>query len=64
MVDMWEQFLEYVQHKGVPMSDGEWCSEALAFSGGNTIVACALLDMVHKSKVIEQMVMTTKPAEA
>ena len=55
MVDMWEQFLEYVQHKGVPMSDGEWCSEALAFSGGNTIVACALLDMVHKSKVIEQI---------
>jgi len=64
MVDMWEDFLEYVQHKGIPMSDGDWCSEALSFSGGNTDVACVLLDMVKKSQAIQKVVMTTKPAEA
>ncbi len=64
MVSMWEQFLEYVHTKGIPMSDGDWCEEALAFSGGNVIVARALLDMVKKSQTIDKMVMNVVPAEA
>ena len=64
MVDMWEDFLEYVQHNRIPMSDEEWNSEALAFSGGNKAVASALFHMVKKSQAIQYMVMSTKPAEA
>ena len=64
MLSFWEQFLEYVSKKDIPMSDGDWCEEALAFSGGNPIVASVLLDMVKKSQCIEHMVMATEPAEA
>ena len=63
-LSLWEQFLEYVHEKQIPMSDGDWCEEALAFSGGNVLVASALLDMVKKSKAIDKIVMNVVPAEA
>ena len=64
MVSMWIQFLEYVKHKDIPMADGDWCEEALAFSGGNPIVASALLDMVKASKAVDSMVKHCVPGEA
>ena len=64
MVSMWEQFLEFVEHKNVPMSDGDWCEEALAFAGGNAMVACALLDLVKKSKAVDSLVKHSVPGEA
>ena len=64
MVSMWIQFLEYVDHKDIPMADGDWCEEALAFSGGNPIVASALLDMVKTSKAVDSLVKSSVPGEA
>ena len=61
---MWEQFLEFVEHKNVPMSDGDWCEEALAFSGGNPTVACALLDMVKTTRAVDSLVKNSVPGEA
>ena len=64
MVELWTQFLEYVSEKGVPMSDGDWCEEALAFAGGNAVVACALLDLVKKRKAMDALVKHSVPGEA
>ena len=64
MVELWTKFLEYVSEKGVPMSDGDWCEEALAFAGGDATVACALLDMVKSTKAIDSLVKNSVPGEA
>jgi len=64
MVDLWTQFLEYVDQKDIPMADGDWCEEALSFAGGNITVACALLSMVKTSKAVDSLVKSSVPGEA
>ena len=64
MVDMWNQFLEYVQHKGVPMSEDDWKEEAMAFSGGNLEVACYLMCSLHEHLVIFSLLQKATPGEA
>jgi hypothetical protein len=64
MVELWTKFLEYLEFKGLPMSDGDWCEEALAFAGGDPTVACALLDMVKTTRAVDSLVKNSVPGEA
>tara|TARA_R100001163_G_scaffold30836_1_gene24223 strand:- start:408 stop:629 length:222 start_codon:yes stop_codon:yes gene_type:complete len=63
-IELWKQFIQYVAEKDVPMSDGDWCEEAMAFAGGNVEVAAALLNMTKKAELFHKMAKTAVPAEA
>ena len=63
-VELWEQFIEYVAEKDQPMSDGDWCEEALAFAGGNVPVAMALLSLTKQAELFHKMAKNVVPAEA
>ena len=63
-IELWKQFIQYVAEKDVPMSDGDWCEEAMAFAGGNVEVAAALLNMTKKAELFHKMAKTIVPAEA
>lgn len=63
-IELWEQFIRFVAEKNQPMSDGDWCSEALAFAGGNVQVAMVLLDMTKKAELFHKMAKNIVPAEA
>jgi hypothetical protein len=63
-IDLWKQFIEYVAEKDVPMADGDWCEEALAFAGGDVQVAMALLSLTKKAELFHKMAKNVVPAEA
>ena len=63
-VDLWRQFIQYVAEKKQPMSDGDWCEEALAFAGGDPQVAMALITMTKRAELFHKMAKTIVPAEA
>lgn len=63
-IELWKQFIQYVAEKDVPMADGDWCEEAMAFAGGNVEVAAALLNMTKKAELFHKMAKTIVPAEA
>ena len=63
-IELWKQFIEYVAEKDQPMSDGDWCEEALAFAGGDVQVAMALLSLTKKAELFHKMAKTVVPAEA
>ena len=63
-IELWKQFIEFVAEKDQPMSDGDWCEEALAFAGGDVQVAMALLSLTRKAELFHKMAKTTVPAEA
>ena len=63
-VDLWKQFIQYVADKTQPMSDGDWCEEALAFAGGDPQVAMALITMTKRAELFHKMAKTIVPAEA
>tara|TARA_R100001594_G_scaffold135160_2_gene176714 strand:- start:92 stop:313 length:222 start_codon:yes stop_codon:yes gene_type:complete len=63
-VELWKQFIQYVAEKKQPMSDGDWCEEALAFAGGDVQVAMALIDLTKKAELFHKMAKTVVPAEA
>jgi len=63
-IELWKQFIQYVAEKDVPMSDGDWCEEAMAFAGGNVEVAAALLNMTKKAELFHKMAKSIVPAEA
>jgi len=62
-IELWKQFIQYVAEKDVPMSDGDWCEEAMAFAGGNVEVAAALLNMTKKAELFHKMAKSIVPAE-
>lgn len=63
-IELWKQFIEYVAEKDQPMSDGDWCEEALAFAGGDVQVAMALLSLTKQAELFHKMAKTVVPAEA
>jgi|TARA_R110000737_G_scaffold270038_1_gene277256 hypothetical protein len=63
-IELWKQFIQYVAEKDVPMADGDWCEEAMAFAGGNTEVAMALLNLTKKAELFHKMANNVVPAEA
>ena len=63
-VELWKQFIQYVAEKKQPMSDGDWCEEALAFAGGDPQVAMALITMTNKAVLFHKMVKNVVAAEA
>ena len=63
-IELWKQFIEYVAEKDQPMSDGDWCEEALAFAGGDVQVAMALLSLTKKAELFHKMAKNVVPAEA
>ena len=63
-VELWKQFIQYVAEKKQPMSDGDWCEEALAFAGGDVQVAMALINLTKKAELFHKMAKTVVPAEA
>ena len=63
-VELWKQFIQYVAEKKQPMSDGDWCEEALAFAGGDPKVAMALITMTKQAELFHKMAKTIVPAEA
>ena len=63
-IELWQQFIEYVAEKDVPMSDGDWCEEAMAFAGGDVEVAMALLSLTKQAELFQKMAKTVVPAEA
>ena len=63
-IELWKQFIQYVAEKDVPMADGNWCEEAMAFAGGNVEVAAALLNMTKKAELFHKMANNVVPAEA
>lgn len=63
-IELWKQFIEFVAEKDQPMSDGDWCEEALAFAGGDVQVAMALLSLTRKAELFHKMAKTAVPAEA
>jgi hypothetical protein len=63
-VELWKQFIEYVAEKDVPMSDGDWCEEALAFAGGDVEVAMALLSLTKQAELFHKMSKNVVPGEA
>ncbi len=63
-IELWKQFIQYVAEKDVPMSDGEWCEEAMAFAGGNVEVAAALLNMTKKAELFHKMATSIVPSDA
>ena len=63
-IELWKQFIEYVAEKDQPMSDGDWCEEALAFAGGDVQVAMALISLTKKAELFHKMAKTVVPAEA
>ncbi len=63
-VDLWKQFIQYVAEKKQPMSDGDWCEEALAFAGGDPKVAMALITLTKRAELFHKMAKTIVPAEA
>lgn len=63
-IELWKQFIEFVSEKNQPMSDGDWCEEALAFAGGDVQVAMALLSLTNHAIMFHKMAKTTVPAEA
>jgi hypothetical protein len=54
-VEMWEQFIQFVADKNQPMSDGDWCEEALHFADGDVNVATSLLTMTKKAELFYKM---------
>ena len=63
-IELWKQFIEYVAEKDQPMSDGDWCEEALAFAGGDVQVAMALISLTRKAELFHKMAKNIVPAEA
>ena len=63
-IELWKQFIEFVAEKDEPMSDGDWCEEALAFAGGDVQVAMALLSLTRKAELFHKMAKAAVPAEA
>ena len=63
-IELWKQFIEFVAEKDQPMSDGDWCEEALAFAGGDVQVAMALLSLTKQAELFHKMAKTAVPAEA
>jgi hypothetical protein len=63
-IELWKQFIEYVAEKDHPMSDGDWCEEALAFAGGDVQVAMALISLTRKAELFHKMAKNVVPAEA
>ena len=63
-IEMWEQFIQFVSEKKQPMSDGDWCEEALAFAGGDVQVAMALLSLTKQAELFHNMAKNVVPAEA
>lgn len=63
-VELWKQFIQYVAEKDVPMSDGDWCEEALSFAGGDAQVAMALITMTKQAELFHKMSKNVVPAEA
>ena len=63
-IELWKQFIEFVAEKNQPMSDGDWCEEALAFAGGDVQVAMALISLTRKAELFHKMAKTIVPAEA
>ena len=63
-IELWKQFIEFVAEKDQPMSDGDWCEEALAFAGGDVQVAMALLSLTRKAELFHKMAKTAVPGEA
>tara|TARA_R100001198_G_C5043983_1_gene103313 strand:- start:44 stop:265 length:222 start_codon:yes stop_codon:yes gene_type:complete len=63
-IELWKQFIEYVAEKDQPMSDGDWCEEAMAFAGGDVEVAMALLSLTKQAELFHKMAKTIVPAEA
>ena len=63
-IELWKQFIEFVAEKDQPMSDGDWCEEALAFAGGDVQVAMALISLTRKAELFHKMAKTIVPAEA
>ena len=63
-VELWKQFIQYVAEKDQPMSDEDWCHEALAFAGGNIEVAQALISMTNHAVLFTKMERIIVPAEA
>ena len=63
-IELWKQFIQYVADKDQPMSDGDWCEEALAFAGGYVRVAMALLSLTKQAELFHKMAKTIVPAEA
>ena len=63
-IELWKQFIEYVAEKDQPMSDGDWCEEALAFAGGDVQVAMALISLTRKAELFHKMAKNVVPAEA
>ena len=63
-IELWKQFIQYVAEKDQPMSDGDWCEEALAFAGGDVRVAMALLSLTKQAELFHKMAKTIVPAEA
>ena len=63
-IELWKQFIEYVAEKDQPMSDGDWCEEALAFAGGDVQVAMALLSLTKQAELFHKMAKNIVPAEA
>ena len=63
-IELWKQFIEFVAEKDQPMSDGDWCEEALAFAGGDVQVAMALISLTRKAELFHKMAKNIVPAEA
>ena len=63
-IELWKQFIEFVSEKDQPMSDGDWCEEALAFAGGDVQVAMALISLTRKAELFHKMAKNVVPAEA
>ena len=63
-IELWKQFIEFVAEKDQPMSDGDWCEEALAFAGGDVQVAMALISLTRKAELFHKMAKNVVPAEA
>ena len=63
-IELWKQFIQYVADKDQPMSDGDWCEEALALAGGDVRVAMALLSLTKQAELFHKMAKTIVPAEA
>tara|TARA_R100000008_G_C3543329_1_gene146085 strand:+ start:688 stop:909 length:222 start_codon:yes stop_codon:yes gene_type:complete len=63
-IELWKQFIEFVAEKNQPMSDGDWCEEALAFAGGDVQVAMALISLTRKAELFHKMAKNVVPAEA
>ena len=63
-IELWKQFIEFVQEKNQPMSQERWCEEAVAFAGGNLQVAVALLHMTKKAELLHKMATQVVAGEA